>query len=278
MVLIEYLKAILFGVVEGITEWLPISSTGHLILLNELVSFQGVTEGFYDRFEVVVQLGVIMAVVLLYWKTIWPLKRSRETGRIALRPRVLRLWGRIIISCVPAVIVGLLFDEISQKLFYNHVSVAIALIVFGVAFIAIETLRRERKPRVTALSGIDCRLALLIGVFQIIAAVFPGTSRSGATIVGALLLGVSREIAAEYTFFLAIPVMFGASLLKMLQHGFTYTGLEIGLLLTSMAVAFLVSVLVIRFMMNYIRRRDFKVFGWYRIALGALVLLFYFVG
>ena len=276
MLLFELLKAVLFGIVEGITEWLPVSSTGHMILLEEILPFTGVSENFYSMFEVVVQLGAIMAVVLLYWKKIWPLGRDKETGRTGIRMPVVNLWIKILIACVPAAVIGLLFDEVFEALFYNYVSVAIALIVFGVAFIVIENMHRGRRPAIRSLAQIDYRTALLIGAFQVIAAVFPGTSRSGATIVGALLLGVSRKTAAEFTFFLAIPVMFGASLLKLVKFGLAFSGAELAILLLSMAVAFIVSVLVIRFLMDYIRKHDFKIFGWYRIALGVVVLAYFF--
>jgi len=269
------IRAILFGIVEGITEWLPVSSTGHMILLNEILPFRGLSEGFYSMFEVVVQLGAIMAVVLLYWKKIWPLGKNRRTGKLGLRMPVIRLWINILIACVPAAVIGLLFDEVFERLFYNYVCVAIALIAFGVAFIIVENMHKGAQPRIGKLSDIDYKTALLIGAFQVIAAVFPGTSRSGATIVGALMLGVSRRVAAEFTFFLAIPVMFGASLLKLVKFGLAFTGAELTILLVSMAVAFAVSVLVIRFLMDYIRRHDFKAFGWYRIVLGVVVLLFF---
>lgn len=270
----ELLKALLFGVVEGITEWLPISSTGHMILLNKIMPFQNVSDGFYSMFEVVVQLGAIMAVVLLYWKKIWPFGRSEKTGAIGLKTPIVLLWVKILIACVPAAVIGLLFDETFEALFYNYVCVAIALIVFGVAFIVVENSHKGRKAKIRSLSRLDYKTALLIGLFQVLAAIFPGTSRSGATIVGALMLGVSRKVAAEFTFFLAIPVMFGASLLKLLKFGLAFTGAELAILLVSMAVAFAVSVVVIRFLMDYIRKHDFKVFGWYRIVLGVIVVLF----
>lgn len=272
MQIFELLKAVLFGIVEGVTEWLPISSTGHIILLNELLPFTGVSEGFHSMFEVVVQLGAILAVVLLYFKKIWPFGRSEKTGKFGLKMPIVTLWIKILIACVPAAVIGLLFDEVFEALFYNYVCVAIALIVFGIAFIIIETKHKGVKPRVRSLARLDYKTALLIGVFQVIAAIFPGTSRSGATIVGALLLGVSRKVAAEFTFFLAIPVMFGASLLKLLKFGLAFTSAELVILLVAMAVAFLVSIFVIRFLMDYIKKHDFKVFGWYRIILGIVVL------
>ena len=276
MQILEILKAVLFGIIEGVTEWLPISSTGHMILLNEIMPFASMSEAFYSVFEVVIQLGAIMAVVLLYWKKIFPIGRIEKTGRIGLKLPIIDLWIKILIACVPAAVIGLLFDEVFEALFYNYVCVAIALIVFGIAFIIIETSHKGKKPRIRTLSKLDYKTALLIGVFQVIAAVFPGTSRSGATIVGALLLGVSRKVAAEFTFFLAIPVMFGASLLKLLKYGLAFTGSELVLLLIAMAVAFIVSILVIRFLMDYIKKHDFKVFGWYRIILG-LIVLGYFI-
>ena len=277
MQIFELLKAVLFGIVEGVTEWLPISSTGHMILLNELIPFTGVSENFYSMFEVVVQLGAILAVVVLYWGKIWPFGRNAQTGKPCVKMPIITLWIKILIACVPASVIGLLFDEVFERLFYNYVCVAIALIVFGVAFIVIETLHKGKKPRIRSLSRLDYTTALLIGVFQVIAAIFPGTSRSGATIVGALLLGVSRKVAAEFTFFLAIPVMFGASLLKLVKYGLAFTGMELVILLLSMAVAFVVSIVVIKFLMDYIKKHDFKVFGWYRIALGALVLIFFWL-
>jgi undecaprenyl-diphosphatase len=274
MQFVEMLKAVLFGLVEGITEWLPISSTGHMILLNELLPMN-VSPEFYRMFEVVIQLGAIFAVVLLFWKKIWPIGRSAESGKLGIKQPIITLWLKILVACVPAAIIGVLFDETFERLFYNYVSVAIALIVFGIAFIVVESKHKGRKFAIRALSKIDYRTALLIGVFQVIAAVFPGTSRSGATIVGALMLGVSRKVAAEFTFFLAIPVMFGASLLKLVKFGFVFTSAELIALALGMLVAFAVSILVIKFLMDYIKKHDFKVFGWYRIVLGALVLLYF---
>ena len=275
MNIIEILKAFLFGIVEGITEWLPVSSTGHMILLNEIMPFQNVSEGFYSMFEVIVQLGAILAVILLFWKKIWPLGRSSKNKRVIVRTHIISLWIKILIACVPAAIIGVLFDEFFERLFYNYVSVAVALIVFGIAFLVIESLRKDTKPRIRTPQEINYMTALFIGVFQILAAIFPGTSRSGATIIGALMLGVSRKAAAEFTFYLAVPVMFGASLLKLLKFGFAFSGAELAILLLSMLVAFLVSVLVIRFLMDYIRKHDFKAFGWYRIILGIFVLFFF---
>ena len=269
--IIEILKTILFGIVEGITEWLPISSTGHMILLNEFVKLD-VSEEFWEMFLVVIQLGAILAVVLLFWNKIFPF-RFRE--KPVVQKDIFVLWFKILVACVPAAIVGLAFDDALDALFYNPWCVAIALIVFGVAFILIENRNKKMMPKITELGAITYRTALMIGIFQLLAAVFPGTSRSGATIVGALLIGVSRTVAAEFTFFLAIPVMLGASLLKLLKFGFSFTGQELVILMAGMAVAFVVSVAVIRFLMGYIKKHDFKIFGWYRIVLGALVLLYF---
>jgi len=277
----EIIKAIIYGIVEGITEWLPISSTGHLILVEQLIPFEGTSENFFGMFDVVIQLGAILAVVLLFWKQIWPFaltKRERgdATGFMSfIKEDIWILWFKILVSCVPAAVIGILFDETFEALFYNPVCIAIALIVFGVAFIFIENWNKGRKHKVTSLSEITFQTAALIGCFQLVAAIFPGTSRSGATIVGALLIGVSRTVAAEYTFFLAIPVMFGASLLKVVKFGFDFSGLELTLLLIGTLVSFVVSLFVLKFLMGYIKKHDFKVFGWYRIALGIVVLLFF---
>ena len=277
-VMLELIQAILFGLVEGITEWLPISSTGHMILLNEIMPLN-VSEDFYSMFEVVIQLGAILAVVVLYFKQIWPFAKTTDTpltqsGWLShVKKPIFDLWLKILVACVPAAIVGLLLDEVLEELFYNYVVVALALIVFGVAFIIVERIQKHKTPLVASLEALDYKTVLIIGIFQLIAAIFPGTSRSGATIVGALMLGVSRSVAAEFTFFLAIPVMFGASLLKLIKFGLVFTGSEIMILLTGMVVAFITSIVVIRFLMGYIRKHDFTVFGYYRIILGIVVLV-----
>ena len=273
--IMEILKAILFGIVEGITEWLPISSTGHMILLNEFVTLD-VSPEFWEMFLVVIQLGAILAVVLLFWNKIFPFQFKDKP---IIRKDIFTLWFKILAACIPAAVIGLAFDDVLDALFYNPWCVAIALIVFGVAFIIIENRNKNASPKITTLGEITYQTAFLIGVFQLLAAVFPGTSRSGATIVGALLIGVSRTVAAEFTFFLAIPVMLGASLLKIVKFGFEFTGTEAAILITGMISAFIVSVIVIRFLMGYIKKHDFKVFGWYRIGLGAAVLMYFvFVG
>lgn len=278
--MLDILKAILFGIVEGITEWLPISSTGHLILLEEFVKFDNVSEGFFGMFEVVIQLGAILAVVVLFFKQIWPFCKKgsglKKQGVLAyVKMDVMQLWFKILVACIPAAVIGVLFDDVLDALFYHWYVVAGALIVFGVAFIAVENWNKGRSPKVRTLAEISYQTALMIGVFQLIAAVFPGTSRSGATIVGALLIGVSRSVAAEFTFFLAIPVMFGASLLKIVKFGFHFTTVELTALLAAMLTAFFVSVVVIKFLLSYIKKHDFKVFGWYRIVLGIVVIAYF---
>lgn len=274
--MIELLKAVLFGIVEGITEWLPVSSTGHMIILDEFIRLDCTPE-FLEMFLVVIQLGAIMAVVILFWNKIVPFQ-FRDRSRPVVETDKIMLWLKIVIACIPAAIVGILFDDVFEALFYHAIPVALALIVFGVAFIAVERRNKGRKPKIRKLNDITFQTAFLIGVFQLIAAVFPGTSRSGATIVGALLIGVSRSVAAEFTFFLAIPVMFGASLLKLVKFGFSFTTMEAGVLVIGMLVSFFVSVFVIRFLMDYIKRHDFQIFGWYRIVLGVIVIILGFCG
>ncbi|MBD5105604.1 MAG: undecaprenyl-diphosphate phosphatase [Lachnospiraceae bacterium] len=271
--MIEILKAILFGIVEGITEWLPISSTGHMILLDEFVTLD-VSPEFLEMFLVVIQLGAIMAVVVLFWNKIFPFNFNKDKGPFLVK-ETWSMWFKIVVACVPAAIIGILFDDIFNELFYNYVTVAIALIVFGILFLVVETANKNKSSKINSLGEITYTTAMLIGVFQLIAAIFPGTSRSGATIVGALMIGVSRTVAAEFTFFLAIPVMFGASLLKLVKYGFAFSGNELVLLAVGMIVAFVVSVIVIRFLMDFIKKHDFKVFGYYRIVLGIIVLIYF---
>lgn len=271
MSFIEILKAVFFGIVEGITEWLPVSSTGHLILLDEFIKLNE-SEEFKSMFDVVIQLGAIMAVVVLYWKEIFPFSFKEKP---VVKKDIFVLWFKILAACIPAAAVGLLWDEVFEKYFYNMVSVAIALIVVGIAFIFVEKKNKDKKPRVNSLSEITFKDAVLIGVFQLLAAIFPGTSRSGSTIMGGLAIGISRPVIAEFTFFLAIPVMFGASLLKIAKFGLAFSASQAVLLITAMIVAFVVSVIVIKFLMGYIKKHDFKVFGWYRIVLGIIVLLYF---
>lgn len=272
MELIEILKAIILGIIEGITEWLPISSTGHMILVDEFLQL-GMSDAFKEMFFVVIQLGAIMAVVVLFWKKIFPFSFKSKPF---IEKDIFIMWIKIVIACVPAAIVGILWDDKIEALFYNFQSVAIALIVFGILFIVIENYNKGRNPIVKDINQLTYKMAIIIGLFQLIAAVFPGTSRSGATILGALLIGVSRGVAAEFTFFLAIPVMFGASLLKLVKFGLAFTSFELVVLAVGMIVAFLVSLWAIKFLVGYIKKHDFKVFGWYRIILGGILLIYHF--
>lgn len=273
MEIIEILKAVLFGIVEGITEWLPVSSTGHMILLDEFIKLN-VSEEFLSMFLVVIQLGAILAVLIIYWNQLWPFSTKEK---YFIKKDTFAMWFKIVAACIPAAVVGILFDEQFEAMFYNYWCVALALIVFGILFIVIEHQNKGMKIKVNSIAEITYPVALWIGAFQLIAAIFPGTSRSGATILGAIMIGVSRKVAAEFTFFLAVPVMLGASLLKILKFGFAFTSSELVLLGVGMLVAFLVSIVVIKFLMEYIRKHSFVVFGWYRIVLG-IVILWYFWG
>ena len=270
--MLEILKAILFGIVEGITEWLPVSSTGHMIILDEFIKLN-CTQEFLEMFLVVIQLGAILAVIILFWNKIFPFQ-FKDKSKPVIEMNKIMLWFKIVVACIPAgMVVVLGLDEVCEEKFYHAVPVAIALIVFGIAFIIIERRNKGKEAQVNSLEEITFKTALIIGMFQLIAALFPGTSRSGATIVGALLIGVSRTVSSEFTFFFAIPVMLGASLLKMLKFGFAFTGMELTILGVGTVVAFAVSVIVIKFLMDYIKKHDFQVFGWYRIVLGAIVIL-----
>ena len=271
--MIEILKSILYGIVEGITEWLPISSTGHMILLEEIMPMN-VSKSFWSMFLVVIQLGAILAVVVLYWNKIFPFRKNKERKYTSVKS-IWILWSKILVATIPAAIIGLALDDWIDAHLYNGFVVAIMLILVGVAFIYIENRNKDMRPSVNSLSALSYKDALIIGLFQVVAAVLPGTSRSGATIVGGLMIGVSRAVAAEFTFFLAIPVMFGASLLKLVKFGLAFSVLEFFILVIGMVVAFFVSIFVIRFLMSYIKKHDFKVFGWYRIVLGAFVLIFF---
>lgn len=267
MAIIELLKIIFLGIVEGITEWLPISSTGHMILVDEFIQLNS-SAAFKELFFVVIQLGAILAVVVIYWKKLLPL--DFKNG-VKIKADTMNLWFKIIVSCLPAAIIGLLFDDVIDEMFYNPLTVACTLIIYGVLFIVIEKMNKNKRPAITTLAELTYKTAFIIGVFQLLSLI-PGTSRSGATIIGAMLIGTSRTIAAEFTFFLAIPVMFGASLLKIVKFGFAFTSTEIITLLLGMLVAFVVSVLAIKFLVNYIKKNDFTAFGWYRIVLGIIVL------
>ncbi len=283
----EFIKSIILGIVEGITEWLPVSSTGHLILVNEFLQLNvsndaEVNESFINMFNVVIQLGAIMAVVLIFWKKLFPFGKKdnshpwkKEGFGAYVKADIMQMWFKVIAACLPAAVIGVLFDDVFEALFYRPWVIAIALIVFGIAFIIIENRNKNKSAKVNTINELTYQAALIIGLFQLIAAIFPGTSRSGATILGALLIGISRTVAAEFTFYLAVPVMFGASLLKIVKYDGGFTGSQIGILLIGMIVAFLVSVVVIKFLMDYIKKHDFKVFGWYRIILGILVLIYF---
>lgn len=264
---IELLKAILLGIVEGITEWLPISSTGHMILLDELIQLRA-SEAFKEMFLVVIQLGAILAVAILYFHKLNPFSPDKSTKE---KRESMSIWYKVIVGVIPAAVLGFLFDDWLNERLYNYPTVAIMLIIYGILFIVIENRNKKRRSSIRTFNDLTYKTAFLIGMFQVLSLI-PGTSRSGATILGAILLGTSRFVAAEYSFFLSIPVMFGASALKLIKFGFDFTGMEIAVLLVGMIVAFIVSVLTIRFLMAYIKRNDFKAFGWYRIALGILVI------
>ena len=266
--MLDVLKVFILGLVEGITEWLPVSSTGHLILVGDLLK-PGLSDAFMEMFNVVIQLGAIMAVVVLYFHKLNPFSPTKTNKQKML---TWQMWIKVVIASVPAALIGIPFNDILDKIFYKPLPVAIMLIVYGVLFIIIETRNQGKKPSVRRISDLTMGMLVWIGVFQLLALI-PGTSRSGATIVGALMIGISREVAAEFTFFLAIPAMFGASLLKLLKFGFKFTGQELGLLLFGCLVSFVVSVFAIKFLMSYIKKHDFKVFGYYRIILGGLIVL-----
>ena len=268
--LIEILKTILIGIVEGITEWLPVSSTGHMILLEEFIHLN-MTEEFMEMFNVVIQLGAIIAVIVLFFPKLWPFT-TKEKGWI--KKDTWMMWFKVIVGVLPAAVLGILFDDVLDEKFYNYQTVAIMLIIYGVLFILVENWNKRRKPRVRKLEDITFGTALFIGMFQVLSLI-PGTSRSGATILGALILGCSRYVGSEFSFFMAIPVMFGASLLKMMKFGFALTGTEVLILLVGMVSAFVVSMLSIKFLMDYVKKHDFKVFGYYRIVLGMIVLAYF---
>lgn len=282
MSFLDWLKILFLGIVEGITEWLPISSTGHMILVDEFwktANHAVLTDGFMTMFEVVIQLGAIMAVVVLYFKKVWPFQNNRTEKKLYCRFCIKEkfvMWLKIAVSCVPAIIVGLPLDDWMEEHLFNAPVVAAMLIVYGVAFLFIEQYNKRRKPRIKELADLSWTDAALIGVFQVLAMV-PGTSRSGATILGGILIGATRGLAAEYTFFLAIPTMLGASLLKLVKYGAAFTGTQVAVLLLGMVIAFAVSVIAIKFLIGYIKKHDFSVFGWYRIALGIIVLVCYFL-
>lgn len=276
MNIIEILKVIVLGIVEGITEWLPISSTGHLIIVNEFLKLKA-SDAFVEMFNVVIQLGAILAVIVLYFKRLWPIDKKKDSKGLEWNKDKLILWAKILVACVPAGIIGIIFNDNIDEIFYNPYVVSVTLIIYGVAFILIEIRNRNKEFKITDVKAMTFKTALIIGLFQVLALI-PGTSRSGATIVGAMLIGTSRTAAAEFTFFLAIPVMAGASLVKILKFvsdGTGFTQNQLYMLLIGMLVAYLVSMLVIKFLMSYIRKHDFKPFGIYRIILGIAVLLYF---
>ena len=271
--ILEFLKVIFLGIVEGVTEWLPISSTGHMLLVDEFLQLDA-SDSFKEMFFVVIQLGAILAVVLLFWKKMWPFRLGESKKTIVIRKKVFSVWFKVVVACIPGAMVTLLFDKFIEAHLHTPFVIALALIVYGVLFIVIERLNKTRTPKIRKLSEIDYKTALLIGLFQVLS-IIPGTSRSGATIIGALIIGVSRTAAAEFTFFLAVPVMFGLSFIKLIKFGLAFTGTEIAILLVGSVTAFLVSLFVIKFLMSYIKKHDFMVFGWYRIALGIIVLIYF---
>lgn len=279
----EIIKAIILGIIEGITEWLPISSTGHMILADEFISLY-MSDEFKEMFFVVIQLGAILAVILLYWSKLFPVTFDKKLGagknkvpfwkRFELKQDTISLWLKVLVAIIPAAIIGIPFEDKIDAMFYNYKVVTAALIIYGVLFILLENRNKKKKSLVKSFEQLTYKTALMIGVFQVLSLI-PGTSRSGSTILGAILIGCSREIAAEFSFFLAIPVMFGASLIKIMKFGLIFSSQELIILITGMFVAFIVSILAIKFLVGYIKRKDFKAFGYYRIALG-LVLVAYF--
>ena len=268
----EILKVIFLGIVEGITEWLPISSTGHMLLVDEFLKLN-CSDAFKEMFFVVIQLGAIMAVVLVFWKKMWPFNHT-DKSRPFIKKHIFNMWFKVVVACIPGAVVTILFDDYIESHFHTPLVIAATLIIYGIAFIVIENRNKGAVFQVNKLSEITYKHALLIGLFQVLS-IIPGTSRSGSTIIGALLIGVSRVAAAEFTFFLAVPVMFGLSFLKLLKFGFAFTMAELVILLIGCVTAFAVSLVVIRFLMGYIKKKDFKVFGWYRIVLGVIVILYF---
>lgn len=277
--MIDVFKAIILGIIEGITEWLPISSTGHLILANEFLKLN-VTDAFMEMFEVVIQLGAILAVVVLFWNKLWPLSLRTScsvkqlVGKVGVKRKSIALWIKVIIACLPAAVIGLLFDEQINALFFNPTTVATTLIIYGIAFILIEIFNKNKDHKIHTISSLPYSTAFFIGLFQVLSMI-PGTSRSGSTILGAMLLGLSRTAAAEFSFYLAVPVMFGASALKLFKYGFSFTGTEFIILAAGMIMSFVVSIIIIKFLLDFVRKKSFAVFGYYRIALGILVLLYF---
>lgn len=272
--LLELLKVIFLGLVEGITEWLPVSSTGHMLLVDEFLRLDA-SDAFKEMFFVVIQLGAILAVVVLFWNQLWPFARKREGG-VLLKQKTVSLWCKVVVACIPGAVAALLLDDYIDAHLSTPAVIAAALIVYGVGFLVVERWNRSRKPHIRAVEEISYPIALGIGLFQVLS-IIPGTSRSGATIIGALILGVARPAAAAFTFHLAVPVMFGLSFIKLVKFGLHFTGSELMILLVGMAVAFAVSMAVIRFLMAYIRKHGFEIFGYYRILLGILILVYFLI-
>lgn len=268
----EILKIIFLGIVEGITEWLPISSTGHMLLVDEFIKMN-MSDAFKEMFFVVIQLGAILAVVVIFWHKMWPFQ-LKDKHQSVIRKDVFSIWFKVVVACIPGAVVTILFDDYIEAHLHTPVVIATALIVYGILFILVERWNDKRIPKTGKLSDITYKTALIIGLFQVLS-IIPGTSRSGATIIGALIIGVSRVAAAEFTFFLAVPVMFGLSFLKILKFGLVFSSAELITLILGMVVAFVVSVLVIKFLMSYIKKHNFQIFGWYRIVLGVVVLLYF---
>lgn len=267
----EIIKIIFLGIVEGITEWLPISSTGHMLLVDEFIQLTG-SKDFKEMFFIVIQLGAILAVVLLFWKKMFPFQFTNKSEPI-IKKDIFSMWFKVVVACIPGAVITILFDDFIEEHLHTPLIIALTLIIYGIAFILIENKNKKNKPKIKTLSDITYSTAFIIGLFQVLS-IIPGTSRSGSTIIGALLIGVSRVAAAEFTFFLAVPVMFGMSALKLLKFGFNFSSNEIIVLVLGMVVAFLVSVFVIKFLMSYIKKNDFKIFGWYRILLGAVIIAY----
>ena len=278
----DIIKSIILGIIEGITEWLPISSTGHLIIADEFIKL-GMTDEFMEMFNVVIQLGAILAVVVIFWNKMWPFTADKSKGynyitkgNGLIKKDVMDMWFKVIAAMLPAAIVGIPFDNYFEKHFHNWQVVSAALIAYGVLFIVIEKINKSRKPKVNSIPELSYKTALLIGCFQALSLI-PGTSRSGSTILGAMILGVSRVAGAEFSFFLAVPVMFGASLIKLLKFGFTFTGMELAVLAVGTLTSFIVSIIAIKFLISYVRRHDFSLFGYYRIALGVIVIAYFLI-
>ncbi|SFG39658.1 undecaprenyl-diphosphate phosphatase [Oribacterium sp. WCC10] len=275
MSFVEILKVIVLGLVEGFTEWLPVSSTGHMILVNDIIRLRQPAE-YYEVFEVVIQLGAIMAVVTAFFRELWPFTETRRSRGITLVPSKVELWIKIIVACIPAAVFGLLLDDFLDTYLYNGFVVALMLIIYGVLFIIVERRNEQKEFTIRSIGELDLKTAVYIGLFQCLALV-PGTSRSGATIIGAMLLGVSRTAAAEFSFFLSVPVMFGASFLKLLKRGAGFDTIQWFYMILGMVVAYIVSIYCINFLMRYIRKNSFSLFGYYRIVLGAIVLIWFAV-